>query len=216
MTQNSTPHPCRLYLITPPVIDLSSFRHELAAALDADDVSAVQLRLKNADDDAICQAVEALLPICDSQGVSLILNDRPDLAKTTGCDGVHIGQEDTSYAKARDLLGPDAIIGVTCHNSRHLAIEAAETGAEYVAFGSFFPSKSKKTTAEADIETLEWWNEMMVVPCVAIGGITAENCAPLVKAGVDHICVISAVWDHPKGPGVAVKEFNRKFESLKA
>jgi thiamine-phosphate pyrophosphorylase len=135
------------------------------------------------------------------------MNDRPDLALATGCDGVHVGQEDASYAEARRILGLGRIVGVTCHGSRHLAIEAAEAGADYVAFGAFFSSASKPVKHHADADLLRWWSELMEVPCVAIGGITPENCGPLVEAGADFLAVISAVWHHPDGPGAAVKGF---------
>jgi thiamine-phosphate pyrophosphorylase len=167
----------------------------------------VQLRLKEADDDAIRRAADALRPVAQQRGVAFLMNDRPDLALATGCDGVHVGQEDAPYAEARRILGLDRIIGVTCHASRHLAIEAAESGADYVAFGAFFPSASKAAQHHADIELLRWWSEIMTVPAVAIGGITPENCAPLVAAGADFLAVISAVWDHPQGPAAAVTSF---------
>lgn len=197
----------RLYLITPPALDPAAFADALARALDAGDVACVQLRLKAADDDAIRRAADALRPVAQSRNVAFLMNDRPDLALATGCDGVHVGQEDASYAEARRLLGPERIVGVTCHESRHLAMEAAEAGADYVAFGAFFPSATKAAKHRADPEILRWWSELMTVPCVAIGGITAENCAPLVEAGADFLAVISAVWDHPQGPAAAVREF---------
>jgi thiamine-phosphate pyrophosphorylase len=197
----------RLYLITPPAFEPRTFADRLAEALDAGDVACVQLRLKLADDDAIRRAAEALRPVAQRRGVAFLMNDRPDLALATGCDGVHVGQEDASYAEARRILGLGRIVGVTCHASRHLAVEAAEAGADYVAFGAFFSSASKKVEHHADPDILSWWSELMEVPCVAIGGITPENCAPLVTAGADFLAVISAVWDHPDGPGAAVKAF---------
>ena len=199
---------CRLYLITPPRLDPGDFREPLAAALGAGDVGAVQLRLKDASDDDIRRAVDTLLPVADAQGVTFILNDRPDLAAETGCDGVHIGQDDGSYRDARDVVGPDRVVGVTCHDSRHLAIEAAERGADYVAFGAFFATKTKEAQFHATPEILEWWSDIMVVPCVGIGGISIENCGPLVAAGADFLAVVSAVWDHPDGPAAAVAAFN--------
>jgi len=197
----------RLYLVTPPAFAPAAFANRLAEALDAGDVACVQLRLKPADDDAIRRAADALRPVAQQRGVAFLMNDRPDLALATDCDGVHVGQEDTSYAEARRVLGLGRIIGVTCHASRHLAIEAAEAGADYVAFGAFFPSASKAAKHRAEPEIIRWWSELMTVPCVAIGGITPENCAPLVAAGADFLAVISAVWDHPQGPAAAVKAF---------
>ena len=197
----------RLYLITPPAFAPAAFADTLARALDAGDVACVQLRLKGADDDAIRRAAGALRPVAQSRGVAFLMNDRPDLALETGCDGVHVGQQDASYAEARRLLGAERIVGVTCHESRHLAMEAAEAGADYVAFGAFFPSGTKAAKHRADPEILRWWSELMTVPCVAIGGITPENCGVLVEAGADFLAVISAVWDHREGPAAAVKEF---------
>jgi thiamine-phosphate pyrophosphorylase len=197
----------RLYLITPSALEPQSFAGKLAEALDAGDVACVQLRLKNANDDAIRRAADILRPVAQQRGAAFLMNDRADLALSCGCDGVHVGPEDTPYAEARALLGPERIVGVTCRDSRHEAIEAAEAGVDYVAFGAFFPTKTKEAKARAEPEILRWWSEIMTVPCVAIGGITPENCPPLVKAGADFLAVISAVWDHPQGPGAAVKAF---------
>ena len=202
----SRPAPCRLYLITPPRLDAAAFSRELAAALDAGDVACVQLRLKEADDAAIRRAVAVLRPVVQSRDVAFLLNDRPDLAAELGCDGVHVGQQDASYAQARRLVGADAIVGVTCHASRHLAMEAADAGADYVAFGAFFPSATKEPPASADPDILSWWSALMTVPCVAIGGITAGNCASLVAAGADFLAVCAFVWQHPEGPAAAVRE----------
>ena len=197
----------RLYLITPPQLVPAAFADELARALDAGDVACVQLRLKDVDDDAIRRAADALRPVAQERGVAFLMNDRPDLALATGCDGVHVGQQDASYAEARRLLGAERIVGVTCHQSRDLAMEAAEAGADYVAFGAFFPTPTKEAKHRADPEILRWWSELMTVPSVAIGGITPENCAPLVAAGADFLAVISAVWNHPEGPAAGVKAF---------
>ncbi|MEI9991133.1 MAG: thiamine phosphate synthase [Rhizomicrobium sp.] len=202
---------CRLYLITPPRLEAKAFAETLKRALDAGDVASLQLRLKDVADDEIRRATEILMPIAQKRDVAFILNDRPDLARALGCDGVHIGQEDASYAEARLIVGKNAIVGVTCHDSRHLAMEAAEAGADYVAFGAFFPTATKEAKARAEIETLRWWGEMMVVPCVAIGGITVENAAPLIEAGADFLAVSSGVWDHPAGPAAAVQAFNALF-----
>ena len=202
---------CRLYLVTPPALDPDAFADPLAAALDGGDVACLQLRLKEADDDAIRRAVDRLMPIAVARNVAFILNDRPDLARECGCDGVHVGQKDTPYAEARRLVGRDAIVGVTCHDSRHFAIEAAEAGADYVAFGAFYPTRTKPSPYRPPPDLLAWWSETMTVPCVAIGGITPENAVPLVRAGADFIAVVTAVWDCPEGPGAAVAAFNRVF-----
>jgi len=200
---------CRLYLVTPPAFDPQRFRDALTQALDAGDVACVQLRLKEAADDDIRRACDILQPIAQRRGVAFLLNDRPDLAAPAGCDGVHVGQEDAPYEEARRLLGADRIVGVTCHDSRHLAIDAAEAGADYVAFGAFFPTTTKPSRYRASLDLLAWWSEVMTVPSVAIGGITPQNCAPLVAAGADFLAVVSAVWDHPDGPDAAVRDFNR-------
>jgi thiamine-phosphate pyrophosphorylase len=199
---------CRLYLVTPSRLDPAAFRDPLAAALDAGDVACVQLRLKDAGDDAVRRAIDVLRPVVQSRDVAFILNDRPDLAASTGCDGVHVGQEDAPYAAARRAMGANAIVGVTCHASRHLAMEAGEAGADYVAFGAFFPTGTKETTHRAEPEILAWWAEIFEIPCVAIGGITPANCGPLVTAGADFLAVVSAVWDHPDGPAAGVRAFD--------
>jgi len=204
-------HRCRLYLITPVKLEPKSFAETLRRTLDAGDVASLQLRLKGASDDDIRRAVETLMPIAQRAGAAFILNDRPDLAAELACDGVHVGQDDASYDEARAAVGRDRIVGVTCHNSRHLSIHAAEAGADYVAFGAFFPTATKEATEMADIETVRWWAEMMVVPCVAIGGIRIENCRPLIEAGADFLAVSSGVWDYAQGPAAAVKAFDALF-----
>ncbi len=200
---------CRLYLITPPGLDdLAAFAHTLAATLDAGDVAALQIRLKDAPDEVIAAAVEVLGVIARSRDVAVILNDRPDLAAKFDCDGVHVGQDDMSCTEARRIMGKDRMVGVTCHDSRHLAMEAAEAGADYVAFGAFFPTTTKDAPTTADPEILAIWQETMSIPCVAIGGITAANAAGLVTAGADFIAVSAGVWAHPDGPAAAVKALN--------
>jgi thiamine-phosphate pyrophosphorylase len=174
----------------------------------------VQLRLKDLPDAEILRAGEILMPIVQLANAAFIVNDRADLAKRLGADGVHIGQADTPYAEARALMGPRGIVGVTCHDSRHLAMEAAEAGADYVAFGAFFETSTKQAKTKADPSILTWWQEMMTAPCVAIGGITPDNARGLAEAGADFLAVSSGVWDHPDGPDVAVKRLNDIFESL--
>ena len=203
---------CRLYLITPARLDPTPFADALSAALDAGDVACVQLRLKDVDDDVIRRAAEALLPVAQERDVAFLINDRPDIAAETGAGGVHVGQHDADYETARAAVGADAIVGVTCHDSRGLAMRAAERGADYVAFGAFYPTATKEPKTRADPEILAWWDELFVVPCVAIGGITIENCGTLVRAGADFVAVVSAVWDHPEGPARAVAAFNEAIE----
>jgi thiamine-phosphate pyrophosphorylase len=197
---------CRLYLITPPVLP-PGFPDLLAAALDAGDVACLQLRLKDAPEDAIRRAVDELLPVAQAREVAFLLNDDARLAAATGCDGAHLGQTDGDHAAARKLLA-GKILGITCHASRHLAMEAGELGADYVAFGAFFPTTTKEAIHKADPEILEWWSEMMEVPAVAIGGITPANCGPLVRAKVDFLAVVGAVWNHPEGPAAGVRAMN--------
>jgi len=203
---------CRLYLISPPKLSAANFLIPLREALDGGDVASFQLRLKHVSDDEIRRAVDTLRPIVQAKGAAFILNDRPDLAAELGCDGVHVGQEDASYAEARRLL-PKGIVGVTCHDSRHLAMEAGEAGADYVAFGAFFPTQTKEPKSSADIELLRWWGETMVVPCVAIGGITVANAPSLIEAGADFLAVAAGVWEHPDGPESAVRAFNDLFRN---
>ncbi len=202
---------CRLYLITPPALQPEIFVKPLEAALAAGDVASVQLRLKDASDEAVLDAGRVLKPVVQRAGTAFIVNDRPDLAVAIGADGVHVGQEDASYSEARAAVGKDRIVGVTCHDSRHLAIAAAEAGADYVAFGAFFPTGTKQPKTRCEIELIQWWAEMMIVPCVAIGGVTVDNCMPLINAGADFLAVSSGVWDFPEGPASAVRRFNALF-----
>lgn len=184
---------CQLYLISPPVID-HGFAGQLAAALDAGPVGAFQLRLKGIDDHAIAALAEPLQCVCADAGVAFIVNDSIGLARRLGADGVHLGQDDGDPRAARALLGPQAQIGVTCHDSRHLAMEAGEAGADYVAFGAFYPTTTKEVRHRPDPSILGWWTTLFELPCVAIGGITPDNAAPLIEAGADFIAVCGAVW----------------------
>ena len=207
---------CRLYLITPPQFDVEDFRPRLLDALDGGDVACVQLRLKSPDggpapQDQVREAAHALMELVQERDVAFIINDDPELAAELGADGVHVGQDDMPVKKARAIVGPDAIVGATCHDSRHLAMEASEQGADYVAFGAFFPTTTKTPKGAPDPEILEIWSTFTNVPCVAIGGITVGNCQPLVEAGADFLAVVSAVWDHADGPGAAVREFNKRI-----
>jgi thiamine-phosphate pyrophosphorylase len=198
---------CRLYLITPPRFVPSVFRDSLGAALDAGDVACLQLRLKDASEDDFARATEILMPVAAARDVAFLLNDDAALAAKLGCDGAHLGQTDGNHAEARRLL-EGRILGITCHASRHLAMEAGELGADYVAFGAFFPTETKETIHRAAPEILAWWHEMFEIPSVAIGGITAANCAPLVQAGADFLAVIGAVWNHPEGPAQGLRSMN--------
>lgn len=198
---------CQLYVVSPPAIELPRFVDSLKAALDGGPVAAFQLRLKDVPDADILRACEALLPVCRAADVAFILNDRADLAKAAGADGVHLGQGDGSIAEARALLGKDAQIGRTCHDSRHLAMEAGEQGADYVAFGAFYDTTTKPSHYRPAPEILSWWITISQLPCVAIGGIFPDNAAPLVEAGADFIAVVRAVWNNEGGPGAGVAAF---------
>lgn len=207
---------CRLYLVSPPRLDPERFAPLLASALEAGDVAAFQLRLKEVDDETIRRAIDVLAPVAMDRDVAFILNDRADLAAETGCDGVHLGQSDGSVRTARQLLGKESIIGRSAEGSRHLGMIAAEDGADYVAFGAFFPSPTKPAETRVDAGILAWWHDLMPLPSVAIGGITAENCAPLVHAGADFLAVISAVWDHRDGPAAGVSALNDAIAAAEA
>jgi len=198
---------CRLYLITPPRIEIT-FPDTLARALDAGDVACLLLRQEDTSDDMVRAAIDTLRPVAQSRGVAFLLDNNPGLAVDTGCDGVHIGQGDITCDQARAAFGPEGIVGVDCQGSRHLAIEAAESGADYVSFGPFYGPPTNEDEELADPDIVALWDEATTVPSVAIGGITIENCPPLVRAGADFIAVSSAVWDAPQGAAAAVEGFN--------
>ncbi|WP_176590440.1 thiamine phosphate synthase [Sphingobium sp. EM0848] len=197
---------CQLYLISPPAID-AGFADSLAAAFEGGGVAAFQLRLQGVDDDAIARAAEPIRTLCADRGIAFIINDSVALAKRLGADGVHLGQGDGDPREARKILGPSVQIGVTCHDSRHLAMEAGESGADYVAFGAFYPTSTKETHHRPEPSILSWWTTLFELPCVAIGGITADNAPPLVAAGADFLAVSGAVWNHPQGPKAGVAAF---------
>lgn len=198
--------PCQLYLISP--LDVGGdFPDQLVAALDAGPVAAFQFRVKGLDQHEAARLAEPLQAICAARDVAFIVNDDVALAKRLGADGVHLGQGDGDPKAARRELGPGAQIGITCHASRHLAMEAGEAGADYVAFGAFFPTTTKTVEHHADPEILEWWQSMFELPCIAIGGITVQNARELVDAGADFLAVSGGVWAHPDGPAAAVQAF---------
>ena len=193
---------CQLYLISP--LDVSgAFSDRLARALDAGPVAAFQLRLKGLDEHEAARLAEPLQAICAARDVAFIINDSVSLAKRLGADGVHLGQSDGDVRDARERLGKTAQIGVTCHDSRHLAMEAAEAGADYVAFGAFYPTQTKVTEYRPEPELLTFWQGIFELPCVAIGGITPDNCGVLVQAGADFLAVSSAVWSGDEAAAVA-------------
>ncbi|MCK9543871.1 MAG: thiamine phosphate synthase [Novosphingobium sp.] len=206
MPDDPVREPCRLYLIS-PLDGGGAFPDRLARALDAGDVAAFQFRVKGMDEHQAARLAEPLRRLCADRDVAFIVNDSIALAKRIGADGVHLGQDDGTVAEARQRLGRDAQIGVTCHASRHLAMEAGEAGADYVAFGAFFPTATKDVKHRAEPEILAWWQALFEIPCVAIGGITPENCAPLVAAGADFLAVSGAVWNGDEA--AAVQAFNQ-------
>jgi thiamine-phosphate pyrophosphorylase len=204
---------CQLYLISP--LDVGGdYPQRLARALDAGSVAAFQFRVKGVDQHEAAALAAPLLAICAARGVTFIVNDSVSLAKRLGADGVHLGQEDGPVRQARELLGREAQIGVTCHASRHLAMEAGDAGADYVAFGAFFPTTTKPVTHHAEPEILTWWQGLFELPCVAIGGITPGNCGGLVKAGADFLAVSGAVWNGDEA--AAVKAFNEAIAAAVA
>ena len=198
--------PCQLYLISPPAID-DAFADRLARALDAGPIAAFQLRLKGIPEHDVARAAAPLQRLCADRDISFIVNDSAALAKRLGADGVHLGQEDGDPRGARALLGPAAQIGVTCHDSRHLAMEAGEAGVDYVAFGSFYPTATKEVRHRPELSILGWWSTLFELPCVAIGGIMPANAAPLIAAGADFLAVSGAVWNDPAGEAAAVTAF---------
>lgn len=184
---------CQLYLISPQEVG-ERFPDRLKAAFDGGPVAAFQMRVKDRSDHELARLAEPLQRICADAGVAFIVNDSMALAKRIGADGVHLGQKDGDVREARALLGPQAQIGVTCHDSRHLAIEAGEAGADYVAFGAFYPTTTKPSDYRPDPSILSWWSTLFEIPCVAIGGIRPDNGRPLVEAGADFVAVCQAVW----------------------
>ena len=204
--------PCQLYLISPAVVD-GSFVAKLREAGEAGNVAAFQLRLKDLDDHAVARAAEPLQRVCADLDIAFIVNDSIALSKRLGADGVHLGQKDGDPREARQVLGRDAQIGVTCHNSRHLAMEAAENGADYVAFGAFYSTETKQVQHYAEADILSWWTTLFGTPCVAIGGLTARNSRPIVEAGADFLAVSSAIWSAPEGPAAAVRAFKPVLEA---
>lgn len=211
MTEIQYPQlPCELYLIS-PLETGGDFPAVLRKALSAGSVAAFQFRVKGLDQHKSAALAKPLQDICAEFDTAFIVNDDVALARRIGADGVHLGQGDMSLSEARAILGPDVQIGVTCHNSRHLAMEAGEGGADYVAFGAFYPSSTKDAAHRAEIEVLQKWAAIMEVPCVAIGGITPDNAKPIIDAGADFIAVSGGVWNDPNGPDYAVKQFVALF-----
>jgi thiamine-phosphate pyrophosphorylase len=222
MTEANSSRPrTRLYLITPPAVpNVAAFKAELEAAIKAGDIATLQLRLKTSDNQLDAEATRtvsaAVTAMAQEAGIAVLINDSPELARALGADGVHVGWDDMDVKSARKLLGPDLIVGATAKNSYHRAMQAGEDGADYVAFGAFYPTRTKDATVPASLDLLATWQAAMVLPCVAIGGITVDNAAPLAEAGADFLAVSAGVWNHPEGPATAVRAFNALFDTLAA
>jgi len=207
-----------IYLISPQKIDNNTFFQQLDSVLKTGKVASFQLRLKDATDDEILAAGKKVREICSAHGVAYILNDRADLCVQLNADGVHLGQDDMAVKEARAIIGADRVIGVSAHASRHMAMEAGEQGADYVAFGAFYPTTSKPQEkidkwGVPEVDILSWWSELMELPCVAIGGVNASNAGILAKAGADFVACITTVWNHPKGAVFAVEELHMAISS---
>ena len=202
---------CKLYLISPQEVG-GDFPQRLASALEPGLAAAFQLRVKDVDEHELARLAEPLQRICADADVAFIVNDSVALAKRLGADGVHLGQSDGDIREARALLGPSAQIGKTCHDSRHLAMESGEAGADYVAFGAFYPTTTKPSNYRPDPSILAWWSTLFEIPCVAIGGITADNAQPLVEAGADFLAVCQAVWGSDD-PTDAVRAFEKALSA---
>lgn len=220
MTADSKRERARLYLITPPQIeDVGAFVDLFKAAIAGGDIAALQVRIKTGgvvDTAATRKVAQAVQSLCQVNQIALIINDSPQLCRALNADGVHLGMEDMDIGQAREIVGEDAIIGATCKNSRHQAMVAGETGADYVAFGAFYPTDTKADTTPAEPDVLTWSQMFLTLPCVAIGGITTETARNLVLAGADFLAVSSGVWNHPDGPAAAVDMFNRAIDQAMA
>ena len=196
----------KIYLISPPKIDLDEFSNDLQQVVQDSKIGAFQLRLKDADISEVKRAVKSLLPICHDHGVPFFINDYYELARDYDIDGIHVGQDDCDIKNLIKEFSSQKIIGVSCQNSKHNAMIAAEAGADYVSFGAFFPTKTKKNTATSDVEILDWWLKYTNIPCAAIGGINHDNIGQIAKSKADFICLISAIWDYKSGPKEAIKQ----------
>lgn len=212
MTDRNRP---QLYLVTPPAFEPAAFAPLVEEALAAGPVACLQLWLPDADEDGLRTAAKALRDIVQGRGTAFLINGHVKLAAYLGCDGVHLDRAGAKeVAAAKKTLGEDAIVGVSARASRHDAMVAAEAGCDYVSFGPVFDSATKELTADpAALQAIEWWGEMMETPCVAVGGIAPDNLARPVRAGADFVCAVSAVWDHPDGPGAAVRAFTKALEA---
>jgi thiamine-phosphate pyrophosphorylase len=201
----------KLYLISPPKFDPADFAIKLESALAAAHIPVFQLRLKNISENEIIEIGKKLLKICRKYGTSFILNDNLNAALKIGADGVHLGSDDGMIAEARKKSPANFIIGASCYDSKHKAMLAGESGADYLSFGTFFPSKTKNSIGKPTTEILEWCHDFLSLPSVAIGGITLQNCDSLIKSGADFIAVISYIWENEKGIEYAATSLVKKL-----
>jgi len=201
----------QIYLISPPEIELAKFAQSLELSLKTGLIPAFQLRLKNYETPQLKKISQELKKICDDHNCLFILNDYFDIAMEIGASGVHVGADDEKIAKIRLKAPENFLIGASCYDSRHLAMEAGEQGANYISFGAFFESPTKISRGKPTLEILEWANEMLNLSIVAIGGINADNCQKLVKSGADFLAVISYIWQHPSGPQFAIQHLHQQI-----
>ena len=200
-----------LYVITPAnTTDADRLAYQVEQAVEGG-ARLIQYRNKNHQDPAYFPQAQVLLQICRRHGVPLIINDDVDLAATLAADGVHLGGEDMTYIEARQRLGTGAIIGISCYNQLDRALVAQAQGADYVAFGRFFPSRTKPQAVQADLDLLQQARQQLRIPIVAIGGITPDNCQPLIEAGADMLAVIEAVFAGPEFGEQDVKASAQRF-----
>ena len=197
-----------IYLISPQNIKNDRFYGELNQVLKTNKVKFFQLRLKKTSTSNLLKISKEIKKIAKKNNVKFLINDKPFVAKSVGADGCHIGQKDMDIISARKILGNKKIIGVTCHNSKRLAIKAKNNGANYIAFGSFFKSYTKKTVYRANLEILRWAKKKINIPTVAIGGINSSNCKKILSNGADFIACSNYIWNNKKlDPVTAINKF---------
>ncbi len=201
----------QIYLISPPQIELKDFSLNLDKALKTGLVPVFQLRLKNYSPLEIKNFSQEIKKICDNNNCLFLLNDFYEVALEIGASGVHVGIDDKKISQIRQNSPKNFVIGASCYDSKHLAMEACEQGADYISFGAFFETKTKISRGKPTFEILNWASEILNFPIVAIGGINDKNCGELVKNGADFLAVISYVWQHPQGIEVALKNLHQQM-----
>lgn len=201
----------QIYLISPPKIELDDFLPKLNQVLATGRIPIFQMRLKGYSDSEIINIGYKLFAVCRNYGTNFIINDRFDLACIIGANGVHIGFGDGKVMDVRKKVSRNFLIGVSCYDSKKMALESEIMGADYVSFGSFFSSKTKNSKGKPDLEILEWAHSFLKVPVVAIGGIDNQNCVELIKHKADFLAIISYIWDHEQGPAHAIELIAKNF-----